>query len=127
MTRAGALCSYSAFDAFDQAILTNWWPSLTKIGYFRAFTRSCPPWGGTVTRRRKAGHRCWGARGGRVPGRHSGDIMSPEKRSRLMARITGTATGPERSVETCLITFGLEFERHAKDLPGRPDFVFRAA
>jgi DNA mismatch endonuclease (patch repair protein) len=75
---------------------------------------------------RKAGHRCWGPRGGKVPGKHRGDIMSPAERSRLMARITGANTGPEKAIGRCLTDEDLAFERHAKDLPGRPDFVFRA-
>lgn len=56
---------------------------------------------------------------------HRGDIMSPAKRSALMARIRGRDTGPERAIATLLIEAGLRFECHARDLPGRPDFVFR--
>lgn len=74
---------------------------------------------------RKAGHRRWAAGNGRVAGKHCGDIMSPEKRSRLMSRIAGKNTGPERSLESSLTNRGLCFDRHAADLPGRPDFVFR--
>ncbi len=51
--------------------------------------------------------------------------MSPEKRSALMARIRGTNTGPEQRVAAMLNELGLDSERHARDLPGRPDFVFR--
>jgi DNA mismatch endonuclease, patch repair protein len=43
-----------------------------------------------------------------------------------MARITGANTGPEKAIERCLTGEDMTFERHAKDLPGRPDFVFRA-
>jgi DNA mismatch endonuclease (patch repair protein) len=57
--------------------------------------------------------------------RHKGDIMSPEKRSAVMARIKGTNTGPERMVAAAFASCGLEWEAHARDLPGRPDFVFR--
>ena len=57
--------------------------------------------------------------------RHRGDIMSPEKRSAVMARIRGKDTGPEQMVASALSTHGLEWEGHAGDLPGRPDFVFR--
>jgi DNA mismatch endonuclease (patch repair protein) len=56
---------------------------------------------------------------------HRGDIMSPETRSRLMARIKGKGTKPELAIETLLRAEGLEFESHARDLPGRPDFVLR--
>lgn len=59
--------------------------------------------------------------------RHRGDIMSPEKRSAVMARIRGRDTGPERAIDALLRAEGLDSERHARDLPGRPDFVFRGA
>lgn len=58
---------------------------------------------------------------------HRGDIMSPEKRSALMSRIRGRDTGPERQLEAALRTTRRRFETHARDLPGRPDFVFRKA
>ncbi len=51
--------------------------------------------------------------------------MSPEKRSAVMAKIRGRDTGPERVVAALLRDAGLTFESHARDLPGRPDFVFR--
>ena len=59
------------------------------------------------------------------PRRHKGDIMSPEKRSAVMARIKGRNTGPEQAVAAALGARGLAWEGHARDLPGRPDFVFR--
>ncbi|MFC1597370.1 very short patch repair endonuclease [Planctomycetota bacterium] len=51
--------------------------------------------------------------------------MSAEKRSAVMSRIRGTGTGPERTIVTELEARGFEFEQHARDLPGRPDIVFR--
>lgn len=51
--------------------------------------------------------------------------MSPEKRSAVMARIKGKNTGPERTLASALAEKGLEWDSHARDLPGRPDFVFR--
>lgn len=51
--------------------------------------------------------------------------MSPEKRSALMSRIRGKDTGPERDLARGMAAYGLEWEEHAGDLPGRPDFVFR--
>ena len=42
-----------------------------------------------------------------------------------MGRIKGKGTGLERSVATLLNREGVVWEEHAKDLPGRPDFVFR--
>ena len=59
------------------------------------------------------------------PRKHRGDIMSPEKRSAVMARIKGKDTGPERRIAAALTELGLVWESHARDLPGRPDFVFR--
>lgn len=53
--------------------------------------------------------------------------MSPEKRSALMARIKGRDTGPEKHIELMLKRSRRCFETHARDLPGRPDFVFRRA
>ena len=63
----------------------------------------------------------------RRPREHRGDIMSVATRSAVMARIRGKGTGPERAVAAALGAYGLEWEAHAKDLPGRPDFVFRKA
>lgn len=54
---------------------------------------------------------------------HRGDIMSPETRSRVMSRIRGRDTGPERLVEAMLQDLGVTFESHVRSLPGRPDFV----
>jgi len=59
------------------------------------------------------------------PRRHKGDIMSPAKRSAVMARIKGKDTGPEKQLAAALVKHGLSWESHARDLPGRPDFVFR--
>lgn len=53
--------------------------------------------------------------------------MSPETRSRVMARIRGKDTGPELLIAAALAAQGLEWESHCRDLPGRPDFVFRTA
>lgn len=61
----------------------------------------------------------------REPRRHRGDIMSPEKRSAVMARIKGRNTGPEQMIAAVFLARRLEWEGHARDLPGRPDFVFR--
>lgn len=51
--------------------------------------------------------------------------MSPEKRSAVMSRIRGANTAPERRIAAMLTELGLDSERHARDLPGSPDFVFR--
>ena len=57
--------------------------------------------------------------------RSRGDIMSPEARRRVMSRIRGKDTGPERAIAEELRGQGLRWEGHVRDLPGRPDFVFR--
>src|SRR6266540_1944717 len=56
---------------------------------------------------------------------HRGDIMSPETRSRLMSRIRGKGTKPELAIASLLGADGIVYEEHARDLPGRPDFVIR--
>lgn len=73
---------------------------------------------------RSAGKPEKGGTGGR---RHKGDIMSPEKRSAVMSRIRGKDTGPERKMEEAFSSCGLTWECQVRDLPGRPDFVFREA
>ena len=52
------------------------------------------------------------------------DIMTPEKRSRLMARIKGRDTRPELVVRRTAHAMGFRFRLHRRDLPGRPDLVF---
>jgi DNA mismatch endonuclease, patch repair protein len=58
---------------------------------------------------------------------HRGDIMSAATRSALMSRIRGRDTGPERQLTSELRNSGCRYETHARDLPGRPDIVFRRA
>jgi DNA mismatch endonuclease (patch repair protein) len=53
--------------------------------------------------------------------------MSPEKRSAVMSRIKGRGTGPEKIMAAAFSSRNLSWEEHARDLPGRPDFVFREA
>ena len=57
--------------------------------------------------------------------RHRGDIMSPETRSAVMSRIKGRDTGPERAMADAFSSRELTWESHVRELPGRPDFVFR--
>jgi DNA mismatch endonuclease (patch repair protein) len=42
-----------------------------------------------------------------------------------MSRVKGRDTGLERRIRSALHRRGLRFSKHAKDLPGRPDVVFR--
>lgn len=58
---------------------------------------------------------------------HRGDITTPEIRSRVMSRIRGRDTGPERVMLALLHVAELLPEAQARDLPGRPDFVLREA
>ncbi|BCN38415.1 very short patch repair endonuclease [Alicycliphilus denitrificans] len=52
------------------------------------------------------------------------DIVSPEKRSRMMAGIKGKNTKPELVVRKLVHGMGLRYRLHRKDLPGSPDLVF---
>jgi DNA mismatch endonuclease, patch repair protein len=54
------------------------------------------------------------------------DIMNRERRSTLMGRIRGRDTGPEMTVRRLLHAMGYRFRLHARDLPGKPDIVFRS-
>lgn len=58
------------------------------------------------------------------------DRLSPEQRSRLMGRIRGRDTKPERAVRSMVYSRGFRYRLHAASLPGRPDLVmarYRAA
>ena len=52
------------------------------------------------------------------------DHLSPDERSRLMSRIRGKDTRPERLVRLVAHRLGYRFRLHRKDLPGTPDLVF---
>lgn len=54
------------------------------------------------------------------------DVMTAQQRSRLMGRIRGKDTTPERYLDALLAAAGLSFTRHEAALPGKPDFVFDA-
>lgn len=51
------------------------------------------------------------------------DIVSPEKRSRMMAGIRGKNTRPEMIVRRTLFSAGYRYRLYRKDLPGTPDIV----
>lgn len=51
------------------------------------------------------------------------DIVSPEKRSQMMAAIRGQNTKPEIAIRKLLFAKGYRFRLHRKDLPGKPDIV----
>ena len=52
------------------------------------------------------------------------DRLTPEQRSRLMARVRSKDTGIEIAVRGALHARGLRFRKHARWLPGTPDIVF---
>jgi DNA mismatch endonuclease (patch repair protein) len=52
------------------------------------------------------------------------DRLTPQARSRLMARIRGTNTMPEMAVRSAAHRMGFRFRLHRRDLPGTPDLVF---
>ena len=54
------------------------------------------------------------------------DIMTARERSELMSRIRCKDTVPEMRVRRLVHGMGYRYRLHAKDLPGRPDLVFRA-
>ena len=54
----------------------------------------------------------------------SGDVFTPEERSRVMAQVRSADTGPERAVRRLAHALGYRFRLQRKDLPGRPDLVF---
>ena len=51
------------------------------------------------------------------------DVFTADKRSEIMARITGKNTSPEIEVRRFLHARGFRFRLHRKDLPGYPDIV----
>jgi DNA mismatch endonuclease, patch repair protein len=51
------------------------------------------------------------------------DVFSKEKRSRIMSRIKGKDTKPEKLVRSLLHRMGYRFRLHVRDLPGNPDIV----
>lgn len=52
------------------------------------------------------------------------DRLTPEARSRNMAKIRGKNTRPELAVRRAAHALGLRFRLHRRDLPGTPDLVF---
>lgn len=52
---------------------------------------------------------------------------APLTRSEVMARVKGRDTRPETRLRRALHAVGLRYRLQAKELPGRPDIVFRQA
>src|SRR6185312_3237550 len=53
------------------------------------------------------------------------DRLSPERRSENMRRIRSKGTKPEMIVRRLLYGMGYRYRLHARELPGKPDIVFR--
>ena len=51
------------------------------------------------------------------------DKFTPEERSRIMSRVKGRDTKPEKIVRRLLHAMGHRFRLHRKDLPGKPDIA----
>ena len=51
------------------------------------------------------------------------DTLTIAERSRLMAKIKGKDTGPERAVRSLLHRAGHRFRLHVSSLPGKPDIA----
>ena len=54
------------------------------------------------------------------------DKISPSKRSLNMSAIKSTGMKPEMLVRSMVHRMGYRFRLHSKDLPGKPDLVFRS-
>lgn len=55
------------------------------------------------------------------------DIFAPEVRSRIMSRIRGKDTKPERLVRKILRDHGIRYRMNDRTLPGSPDLVLKDA
>lgn len=52
------------------------------------------------------------------------DRITAADRSRIMGRVRGRNTAPERRVRSAAHALGFRFRLHRRDLPGTPDLVF---
>lgn len=55
----------------------------------------------------------------------SSDTLTPAARSERMARVRGRNTKPELATRQLLHAMGYRYRLQARELPGRPDIVFR--
>ncbi len=53
------------------------------------------------------------------------DTRTPEQRRRIMQAVKTHDTGPELTVRRILYSLGYRYRLNVKNLPGRPDVVFR--
>ncbi len=54
------------------------------------------------------------------------DRVTPEVRSKIMASVGSKDTTPELAVRRLLYSMGYRYRVHQRDLPGKPDLVFRS-
>ncbi len=54
------------------------------------------------------------------------DTLSPKERSERMSLIRGIGSAPEMKLRLLVHRMGFRYRLHVKDLPGRPDLVFRS-
>lgn len=54
------------------------------------------------------------------------DTMAPEERSHRMALVRSENTKPEMIVRRLVFGMGYRYRLHCRDLPGKPDLVFRS-
>jgi len=54
------------------------------------------------------------------------DSVSSQRRSEIMGRVRSRDTRPELIVRRLAHSMGYRYRLHSKDLPGRPDLVFRS-
>lgn len=54
------------------------------------------------------------------------DSVTPARRSEIMGRVRSRHTKPEMTIRRMVHAMGYRYRLHAKDLPGKPDLVFRA-
>lgn len=54
------------------------------------------------------------------------DSVSPRRRSEIMGLVRSRDTQPEMIVRRLVYSMGYRYRLHGKDLPGKPDLVFRS-
>ena len=54
------------------------------------------------------------------------DTVSSKRRSEIMSRVRSKNTKPEMTVRSLVHSLGYRYRLHGKDLPGKPDMVFRS-
>ena len=54
------------------------------------------------------------------------DSVTPARRSEIMGHVRSRDTKPEMTVRQIVHAMGYRYRLHAKDLPGKPDLVFRS-